>query len=86
MTPEQYAEDILKRCWWREEQNPGMARPSFSGLDVEIADVIKVYGSALRAAIADHLEYCATVAEGTAVITPNGLRHIASKIRSGEIT
>jgi len=39
MTPEEIAEDILSRCWWKPED--GGERPPFAGLDKEIAAAIR---------------------------------------------
>jgi hypothetical protein len=54
MTPSERANDILKRCWWKESD--GGPRPEFKGLDVEIV-------AAINAAVAAEREACACLAD-----------------------
>ena len=63
MTPEEIAEDILSRCWWKPED--GGERPPFAGLDKEIA-------AAIRAARIAEAELIASAIE-SARLDPQGI-------------
>ena len=63
MTPQEFADDIMRRCWW-DEKRAGSQRPRFEGLDVEIM-------RAIIKAVAVEREECAKIVENFKTAGPS---------------
>ena len=60
MTPQERADDIMKRCWWQVERDG--PHPGFKGLDVEIRDAI------VAAAIEEHNQTVPSMQENAVTV------------------
>ncbi len=61
MTPQEHADDIMKRCWWKPECGE---HPGFKGLEVEIVE-------AIQAAVERERALCASLCAKYIYVEPN---------------